>query len=46
MRMKPIPLKSYPFLGIGGSDKMEKDDFLKPLENATELGKLLVEAVT
>jgi len=46
LRMRPITLKSHPFLGIAGSDKMEKDDFLKPLENATVLGKLLVEAVT
>ena len=46
LRMRPILLKSPPFLGVAGSDKMEKDDFLKPLENAAELGKLLVEAVT
>ena len=46
MRMRPILIKSHPFLGVAGNDKMEKDDFLKPLENATELGKLLVEACT
>ena len=46
LRMKPILLKSYPFLGLAGNEKMEKDKFLNPLENAETLGKLLVEAVT
>jgi len=46
LRMRPIVLKSHPFFGVAGSDKMKKDDFLKPLENAAELGELLVEAVT
>ena len=46
LRMRPIPLKSYPFLGVAGNDKMEKDDFLKPFQNAETLGKLLVEAIT
>ena len=46
LRMRPIVLKSHPFLGVAGSDKMEKDDFLKPLESAAELGKLLVKAIS
>lgn len=46
MRMRPIALKSVPFLGVAGNDKMEKDEFLRPLENAETLGKLLVEAIT
>lgn len=45
MRMKPILLKSHPFLGVAGNDKMEKDDFLKPLENAQTLARLIVEAI-
>lgn len=45
LRMRPITLKSHPFLGVAGTDKMEKDDFLRPLENAEALGKLLVEAL-
>ena len=45
-RMRPALLKSHPFIGVAGSDKMEKDDFLRPLENAEILGKLLVEAIT
>ena len=45
MRMRPILLKSPPFLGVGGTDKMEKDDFLRPLDNAAELGRLLVDAI-
>ena len=46
LRMRPVLLKSHPFLGVAGNDKMEKDDFLRPLENAEALGKLLVEALT
>ena len=46
LRMRPITLKSHPFLGVAGTDKMEKDDYLKPLQNAEMLGKLLVEALT
>jgi len=46
LRMRPIAMKSCPFLGVAGNDKMEKDKFLNPLENAETLGKLLVEAIT
>lgn len=46
LRMRPIAMKSCPFLGVAGNDKMEKDNYLRPLENAETLGKLLVEAIT
>ena len=46
LRMRPIAIKSYPFLGVAANEKMEKDKFLNPLKNAETLGKLLVEAIT
>ncbi|HUT03138.1 MAG TPA: flavodoxin family protein [bacterium] len=46
LRMRPVAMKSYPFLGVAGNEKMEKDKFLNPLENAETLGELLVEAIT
>ncbi|MBN1592092.1 MAG: flavodoxin family protein [Candidatus Coatesbacteria bacterium] len=44
MRMRPVLLKSQPFYGVAGTDKMEKDEFLKPLESAKEMGRLLVQS--
>jgi multimeric flavodoxin WrbA len=45
LRMKPITMKSYPYLGVGGKGKVEEDKDLNPIENAKILGELLVKAI-
>lgn len=45
LKMKPITLKSYPCLGVGGKGKIEEDKDLNPIENAKILGELLVKAI-
>jgi len=45
LKMKPMMMNSYPYLGVGGNAKLEKDEALNPLENAEVLGKLLLEAI-
>jgi multimeric flavodoxin WrbA len=42
LRMKVVTLKSYPYIGVGGTGNVAKDEDLKPLENAKILGKKLV----
>ena len=42
LRMKPILLKAYPYLGVGGTGNVKEDEDLKPIENARILGQLLV----
>uniref|UniRef100_A0A7C3UNY4 Flavodoxin family protein n=1 Tax=candidate division WOR-3 bacterium TaxID=2052148 RepID=A0A7C3UNY4_UNCW3 len=45
LRMNPITLKSYPYLGVGGRGKIKEDKYLNPLKNAKLLGQLLAEAL-
>jgi len=45
LKMKPVTIGPYPYLGVGANSKLEKDKDLNPIENAKVLGRLLVEAV-
>jgi hypothetical protein len=43
--MKVVTLKNYPYIGVGGTGNVAKDEDLKPLENAKILGRKLVETI-
>jgi len=45
LKMKPVTMESYPYLGVGANSKLEKDKELNPIENVKVLGRVLVEAV-
>lgn len=45
LRMKVVTLKSYPYIGVGGTGNVAEDEDLNPLGNAKILGKKLVKAV-
>ncbi len=45
LKMKPVTIGSYPYLGVGANSKLEKDKDLNPIKNAKALGRLLVEVV-
>jgi len=45
LRMKVVTLKSYPYIGVGGTGNVAEDEDLKPLENAKILGRKLMETV-
>ena len=46
LKMRPVFMKSYPYLGVGGKGKVtEEDKYLNPIENAKILGELLVKAI-
>lgn len=45
LRMGPIMLKTYPYLGVGGTGDVREDEDLKPIENAKLLGQLLMNAI-
>jgi multimeric flavodoxin WrbA len=45
LRMKVVTLKSYPYIGVGGTGNVVKDEDLKPLENAKILGRKLIETI-
>jgi multimeric flavodoxin WrbA len=45
LRMKVVTLKNYPYIGVGGTGNVAKDEDLKPLENAKILGRKLVETI-
>ena len=40
--MNVITLKNYPYIGVGGTGKVEEDEDLKPLENAKVLGQKII----
>jgi hypothetical protein len=43
--MKVVTLKNYPYIGVGGTGNVAKDEDLKPLANAKILGRKLVETL-
>ena len=43
--MRPIRLRSFPYLGVGAHGEIEEDEIFRPLERATELASALVAAV-
>jgi multimeric flavodoxin WrbA len=45
LKMTPIFLKYYPYYGVAGKGKIEKDEDLNPIGNARILGKLLAKAM-
>jgi multimeric flavodoxin WrbA len=45
LKMQVVTLKNYPYVGIGGTGNVAKDEDLKPLENAKILGRKLVETI-
>lgn len=45
MRMRPIMLKAYPYLGVDGIGNVKEDEDLKPIENAKILGQLLLKHI-
>jgi len=45
LRMKVVTLKNYPYIGVGRTGNVAKDEDLKPLENAKILVRKLVETI-
>ena len=45
LKMRPITLKTFPYLGIGGHGELDKDEIFNPFESARELAEGLVAAV-
>ncbi len=44
LKMRPIELPSFPYLGVGGHGELEKDEIFRPFERAGELAAALVAA--
>lgn len=44
-KMRPITLKTFPYLGVGGHGELDKDEIFNPFERARELAEGLVAAV-
>ena len=42
LKMRPITLQSFPYLGVGGHGKLEKDEIFSPFDRAKELAAELV----
>jgi multimeric flavodoxin WrbA len=45
LKMRPIELRTFPYLGVGGQGALEKDEAFHPFERAKELAAELVAAV-
>jgi len=45
LKMRPIELASFPYLGVGGHGRLEEDEAFRPFERARELAAGLIEAV-
>jgi len=45
LKMRPIELPSFPYLGVGGHGDLERDEIFHPIERARELAADLVAAV-
>ena len=45
LKMRPIRLCSFPYLGVGAHGEIETDEIFRPLERSTELALALVAAV-
>lgn len=45
LKMRPMSLKSFPYLGVGGHGELDKDKIFNPFEIARELAEGLVAAV-
>ena len=45
LKMRPIRLRSFPYLGVGAHGEIEEDEVFRPLERSTELASALVAAV-
>ncbi|MFC2078397.1 flavodoxin family protein [Candidatus Bipolaricaulota bacterium] len=43
--MQPVTLSSFPYLGVGGHGKLEKDDVFHPFGRAREMAVELISAV-
>jgi len=46
MKMRPVRLNSFPYLGVGAHGEIEQDHVFHPLERSKELGAALAEAAT
>ena len=44
LKMQPIELPSFPYLGVGGHGELERDEIFHPIERARELAAALVVA--
>jgi len=45
LKMRPIELPSFPYLGVGGHGELEKDEIFHPFKRSKELAARLVEAM-
>jgi len=45
LKMRPIRLRSFPYLGVGAHGEIETDEVFRPLERSTELASALAAAV-
>ena len=45
LKMRPIELSTFPYLGVGGHGELEKDVIFRPFVRARELAAGLIEAV-
>jgi len=44
LKMRPVELRSFPYLGVGGHGELESDEIFRPFERANELAGALVAA--
>jgi len=44
LKMRPIELPSFPYLGVGGHGDLETDEVFRPFKRAQELARGLLEA--
>jgi hypothetical protein len=45
LKMKPIELPSFSYLGVGGHGDLEKDEIFHPFERARQLAEGLAKAL-
>jgi len=44
LKMRPVELPSFPYLGVGGHGELERDEIFHPFERCQDLAKRLIEA--
>ena len=45
LKMRPVELPSFPYLGVGGHGELEQDEIFHPFERCQDLAKRLIGAI-
>ena len=45
LKMQPVELHAFPYLGVGGHGDLDRDEIFRPFERAKDLAEALVAAV-